>query len=225
MPAGENAVWAYSYAKDVFLGIKPGNAHLAGKDSKYAAAHPPISRAEALAMIMHLAGDLHQPLHCTNHPFTDAKGQQHTEDRGGNSLSILDAPKVGSVHGPAPMKLHHFWDGAYRETFVNNQVKEGSEWGRPSTADSAPLGKKVHDLLDSSSPVLLGQSTPLGWMAESHRWGIQYGYEPLGNDLGKQDITLSGDYVSTANAKARQRLVRAGIRLAGELKGLLQHIH
>ncbi len=82
LPTGENAVWAYNDAKDVFLGKKPGNAHLAGKDAKYAAAHPPICKAEALAMMMHLAGDLHQPLHCTNHPYKDSKGKLHDEDRG-----------------------------------------------------------------------------------------------------------------------------------------------
>jgi hypothetical protein len=223
VPQEENAVWVYNYVRDVFLGNKPGNAHLAGRDAKYAAVHPAITKAEALAMLMHLAGDLHQPLHGTNHPYTDAKGKLQPEDRGGNSVDIIDAPMAGTAHGPGPMNLHHFWDGAYRESFANNQVKEGSEWSRPSTADSTVFGKKVHDLLDSSAPVVLGQSNALGWITESHRWGMQYGYEALGSDLGREKVTLSADYVNTANAKARQRLVRAGIRLAKELKVLLAH--
>ena len=223
LPLGENAVWAYNYAKDVFLGKKQGNAHLAGKDAKYVAAHPPISKAEALAMMMHLAGDLHQPLHCTNHPFTDSKGKQHDEDRGGNDIAILDAPKVGGLHGPMAMKLHHFWDAAYRDSFVGNQVKEGSEWSRPSAPDSAAFGKKVHELIDGSATTFLSQSTAAGWLADSHRIGMQAGYEPLGADLGKESITLSETYVNAANTIARQRMARAGIRLARELKAVLKH--
>ncbi len=50
-------------------------------------------RGQAFAWLCHLAGDLHQPLHCG---FPD--------DRGGNTVDVVFAGK--------PMDLHDFWDDA-----------------------------------------------------------------------------------------------------------------
>jgi hypothetical protein len=53
---------------------------------------PAADKAEALKFLIHLVGDIHQPLHaCENH------------DRGGNSVRV-------SYRGGKAISLHHFWD-------------------------------------------------------------------------------------------------------------------
>ena len=55
---------------------------------------PPAARAEALKFLIHLVGDIHQPLHA---------GENH--DRGGNAVRIL-------YRRGKPMSLHQFWDSS-----------------------------------------------------------------------------------------------------------------
>jgi hypothetical protein len=58
-------------------------------------------RATAVAWILHLVGDVHQPLH-TSGRVTTAPGEDKG-DQGGN-LFVLQA-------GPPPLNLHGYWDG------------------------------------------------------------------------------------------------------------------
>jgi hypothetical protein len=51
----------------------------------------PASRREALLFLIHLVGDLHQPLHCANH-----------NDRGGNDVRVVFLGE--------PTNLHAVWD-------------------------------------------------------------------------------------------------------------------
>ena len=65
---------------------------------------PPRARNEALKWIVHLAGDLHQPLHASDH-----------DDRGGNDVRItfLGRSQDDAVPGraaPFPYNLHTAWD-------------------------------------------------------------------------------------------------------------------
>lgn len=61
---------------------------------------PPERRAVALCWVLHLACDLHQPLHATNRYGLRAP----QGDRGGNLAFVLEEP------GSAPINLHAFWD-------------------------------------------------------------------------------------------------------------------
>ena len=61
---------------------------------------PAERRAVALCWVLHLASDLHQPLHAINrYSLRAPKG-----DRGGNAAFILERP------GDPPTNLHAFWD-------------------------------------------------------------------------------------------------------------------
>lgn len=53
---------------------------------------PPEERLRALQFVLHLVGDLHQPLHSSD-----------DHDRGGNNKNVTAA-------GLSPGNLHHFWD-------------------------------------------------------------------------------------------------------------------
>jgi hypothetical protein len=58
-------------------------------------------RAIALAWILHLVGDIHQPLHTSAR--VTGRPEERQGDQGGN-LFILDA-------GPPVLRLHGYWDG------------------------------------------------------------------------------------------------------------------
>ncbi len=60
---------------------------------------PPRDRAVALAQVIHIVGDIHQPLHAADR-----------HDRGGNMVTI--APLFDGLWNPR--NLHAFWDSAYR---------------------------------------------------------------------------------------------------------------
>ncbi|KAK6020110.1 hypothetical protein OSTOST_14242, partial [Ostertagia ostertagi] len=87
------------------------------------------SKREALIVLVHLVGDLHQPLHVGS-LYLDPKGQRLDPDKtgldvasftvGGNSLWVVGAPKPPvPASGPnppvtagfGPPKLHTLWDG------------------------------------------------------------------------------------------------------------------
>lgn len=63
----------------------------------------PSRKAIAVAWLIHLIGDLHQPLHCIN-VYTE---RFPSGDQGGNRLAIRD--------GNSPKKLHAYWDNILGE--------------------------------------------------------------------------------------------------------------
>ena len=68
------------------------------------------TKAMACAMVMHLVGDIHQPLHCATKYFISG-GRWH-QDAGGNKEAVLNGPP-----GDAKFNLHAFWDSAWRASF------------------------------------------------------------------------------------------------------------
>lgn len=77
-------------------------------------AAPAASRADALAFLVHLIGDLHQPLHAASH-----------HDRGGNAVRVT-GPGLGA------MSLHRVWDVALVERAVGRTAPE--DWARKAVA-------------------------------------------------------------------------------------------
>jgi hypothetical protein len=123
-------------------------AELAGKTSA------PL-KSYALAWLLHLVGDIHQPLHCstrisTGHP----KG-----DLGGNLVLVA---------GPAK-ELHGFWDGAL---------------GDGNTKDFMRAVRAVAALPDPD-PVLAANDKEGDWSAESFKLAQSAVYvDPVGAGLG-----------------------------------------
>src|SRR4030095_3195782 len=77
--------------------------------------------AEALAMVMHFVGDIHQPMHATER-----------NDRGGNGVLISGVPFTDLWPGTVP-NLHAFWDKAFRFDQANGKIVE--LWQCPLTAE------------------------------------------------------------------------------------------
>ncbi len=150
-------------------------------------------RAVALCWILHLVGDLHQPLHTggamTAVLFPDG-------DRGGNAINVR-----GSSN------LHAVWDRALREL----------PFGQ--TLDELLLQAQA---IRNDDQFPLALDTEL-WLHESRRLLHEAVYtEPLRNAIAAADasgdrlppVSLDDDYVDRMREVSRQRIALSGLRLA-----------
>jgi len=90
----------------------------------------PAARAQALAFVVHMVGDMHQPLHI---------GEKN--DRGGNDVRAAYGNKT-----PPRMNLHRIWDSELAEraltepraiTPLSPTIAERRDWARGTIADWA----------------------------------------------------------------------------------------
>jgi hypothetical protein len=189
------------------------------------------SPREALLVLVHLVGDIHQPLHVAA-PYLDAKGQRVDPDKtgldlasftvGGNSLWVVAAtPSTPStpVKAPAPgdgtdepvgagfgpPKLHAVWD-AVPDKF------------RPDRVNAAWLAeaRKVHT--NQGDPV----DWPARWATQSlDQAGVAYDGLKFSARQGTHwTVSLPNGYTAKADAIKRQQLTQAGARLAFVLKAV-----
>jgi hypothetical protein len=155
-------------------------------------------RAVALAWIIHLTGDLHQPLHAVSEYSTVyPKG-----DRGGNSQFIR------AQAGRAVINLHSLWDGLILGSSADRdasnmatKLEQRSDLGRSQFPEVKDL-----DALHSAD--------------ESFRAAVKDAY--LGRKLKTSDNESDGPvlpdgYLATAKLSAEKRMVLAGYRLAAAL--------
>ena len=156
-------------------------------------------RNEALKWIVHLVGDIHQPLHAGN------RG-----DRGGNRVQVSffgerDNPPYGSIN------LHAIWD-------VHMVRRLISERGGERAIVSAPLSDGYRDAWEKGS-------TP-DWIGESHRLAKDAAYPLLpvpsacSNKIAGV-VAIDGEYYSKAAPIIETQIRKAGIRLARVLNDAL----
>ena len=189
-----------------------------------------LTDTEAVFLLAHLVGDIHQPLHVgakyfdktcqkgvdpnrTGKPPTFGIGETVAETIGGNRILLkANAPAV-----PPAKNLHFFWDGA-----AVAQAMQAA-----GVATSEPDFAK-----------LLAATPPSGWetKGDAETWAAQWASEniPLAADAHKRltirkstkgaplsgalncqwETTLDPGYQSWARDKARTQLAKAGFRLA-----------
>lgn len=206
-PDGEapNVIWGIGRMLDI----------LAGK-----AEDPQISRAQALFMLTHLVGDIHQPLHTTN----------RGNDYGGNAVSMRNMDLSSEDRMFSKRKtgnLHAFWDSSYRRRFREERTDviydmPAHDVAKPVLGHKAALEliRREADSLRQKFPNLGAPDLdqPEEWAQESHRLGYELGYGKL-IPLSKAGRVTKVDehYVNTAREAAEQRLVLAGNRMAALL--------
>jgi hypothetical protein len=155
-------------------------------------------KAQALRFIIHLVGDVHQPLHCSSRvtsKFTEG-------DRGGNEVHITETDAEGQKHAKS---LHSFWDGGL-DTF-------------PATGHLAPPAvadiEKAADALVKKFPDTdpnWNKGTAFDfntWAQESFTLAKQQVYTDL---VPRKAIPQS--YMDRCTPIAERRVVWAGYRLA-----------
>jgi hypothetical protein len=146
---------------------------------------PDAEKAFDLVWLLHLVGDIHQPLHAASR-FTQT-GNKTKGDTGGNAVTLCVSP--------CRDELHAFWD----------DVLGKSE--NVSSAINAALGLPKAD----QSQALL--SSEAIWVQESFQAAQKWAYAaPVG--AGNGPFTLNASYKADAKKQAAERVALAGARLA-----------
>lgn len=184
---------------DVLFGIGRSEAAIKGAHSTGS------DRAVMASFLIHLVGDIHQPLHCAtlfNQDFQPPEG-----DRGGNKVFVRAAA------GRAAIKLHSFWDG---------------QLGTGQTADYTHVRSAVNEASAlraafprSGLPELTQHTSPKSWSLESRLHAINDAYLSGNLHYGTTEATaktLPVGYSGKAKQLCEHRLALAAYRLADRLK-------
>lgn len=158
-------------------------------------------KAAHVAWLLHLIGDLHQPLHAV----AWVNDTYPTGDRGGNDYYVRAEPDG------QPLRLHGFWDGLFgrddNARHIHNEAIRLSALFPQDTLD---------ELRDTET---------LDWAMESRALGISHVYREgtlNGTDRANQQAApvLPEGYTKAAKEVAERRIALAGYRLAQRLQGI-----
>ena len=175
-PPPPHALWALDQATEVLR-------------SKTA---PPKARAEALGQVMHIVGDIHQPLHVADR-----------HDKGGNGVPV--APLMADESGPS--NLHAFWDAACEYDASEGRITRVRDFNeKPCDFAMSPLS----------------QNPWREWARETHAIACKSGWpkEWLEGDKAAP-VQLTPEFVHASHAIALAQVTKAGVRLAALLNELL----
>jgi hypothetical protein len=154
-------------------------------------------RSYDLVWLLHMVGDVHQPLHATSRfDKEDPKG-----DEGGNLVIICSAAQMASSQSKkCRSELHGFWDSA-----------PGANKGAAAAAQQALK-------LPKAPASGAGVSDPAKWISESFAQAklVAYFDPPIG--VGDGPFVLTTAYRAKVRVVVDQRLALAGARLANLLK-------
>jgi len=160
----------------------------------------PEERAVYLSWMIHLVGDMHQPLHCCS--LVDATYPKG--DKGGNDFYVMPGAKG--------IKLHALWDGLlgtrmHPQTQLNDAIRIDAEYPRKNL------------------PELKKDTTPKQWSLEGRQLAIDKAYlkgELKGSTLAADAPPLPEGYTKEAKAVAERQAALAAYRLADEIAKLVE---
>jgi len=194
---------------DVISGIADSETAVAKLDKPKDAA----TRAKMLSFVLHLIGDIHQPLHCGT--MFDERFPAPEGDRGGNKAFVK--PAVGEK----PIKLHAYWDQLFGPgTSYNHAVPMTMVIAAAHQAKDLASRFKREDLSE-----LAAHHTAEEWSVESRDLVIKevwldYQLQASANENDAPE--LPAGYHERAKAVAERRASLAGYRLADELHTVLK---
>jgi hypothetical protein len=171
----------------------------------------PSEKLLALKFLLHLVGDLHQPLHSADN-----------RDGGGNGIYVV------SEAGFTPIKLHAYWDTeVIRAMNPLHAVRFGPRAGRAilDRVMMSTIADGIANEYASRRKEWLG-GRPRDWALDAftkardvaYRVGPQAG----SSGDGKLVYRIDAAYERAAVAVAREQIAKAGLRLAGLLNGALR---
>jgi hypothetical protein len=145
-----------------------------------------------LVWLLHLVGDVHQPLHATSR-FIQS---QPNGDAGGNRVKI----HCGS--GCSAVELHAFWDDALgTSSSPQDAIRAANQLSEPIAGAAAIADENI-------------------WINESFELAKTDVYiKPIG--IGAGPFALTDSYKAAAVSLAKQRVALAGTRLANLLNAAL----
>jgi hypothetical protein len=148
-------------------------------------------QVNALSWLIHLFGDIHQPLHCIEH----ISALHPRGDRGGNSFLLRGKSK----------NLHSLWDSSVSFTHEDEQkIAQGiiKEYSQADLAADLKL------------------SEPETWARASFKLAKKLAYGPLLENPASPPLP-SAEYLRNAEKVGRRQAALAGYRLANRLHELL----
>jgi len=169
------------------------------------------AKAYDVAWLLHLVGDLHQPLHAV----TGVSEACPKGDTGGNDVLIH-----GATQGET--ELHAFWDDILGKTAAADKRTHLPRLDKDvATANDIITGVQNVPLIADAANL-----DPEAWASESFKMAEQDAYsielQPVAGDrANKVQATLDVGYDQTATRDARQRIRVAGHRLCLVLKEIL----
>ncbi len=185
---------APSSTEDVLFGIEQCEKTLADTRA------PAELRAVYLSYLIHLVGDIHQPLHCCSLvDKTYPKG-----DKGGNDFYVKP--------GERGISLHSLWDG-----LLGRSVRPRSQWNEAIQIEAEHPRKSL--------PELNRARTPKDWSLESRELAIEKAYlrgKLKGGTDWETAPSLPADYTKSAKAVAERQAALAGYRLADAIEKYLR---
>lgn len=161
-----------------------------------ASTESPSRKSYDMVWLMHMVGDIHQPLHNASRFSKELP----MGDRGGNSVAIASPPPCKD--DTFATELHALWDGAV------------------GTSSDPQVVITVAATLPAQT-VDAGDQDVATWVAESLKLAQTKAYiAPIGT--GKGPYTINQAYCDQMRAVAEQRVVEAGMRLANILNANLK---
>jgi hypothetical protein len=160
--------------------------------------NPFIARAEkilALKFLLHLIGDLHQPLHAADN-----------KDRGGNDIAVLLADDVPATN------LHFYWDNHIVERLGNDPWSIGAALSRKISTGTAEAWSRGTQISWAQESFRRAKTVVYNFA----------GLQEFVDDRGAQGVRLDDAYENSALIAARQQLSKAGVRLAAVLNNTIR---
>jgi len=158
----------------------------------------PRERNEALKWVVHLVGDIHQPLHAADNA-----------DHGGNFVRV----SLEGVHTRGKENLHRVWDN----DLVKLALRSRNSQQPPRDIDA--LAEEARGLAAD-----VGLGSPDSWASESNHLARNVAYQYPGFACGRVPegvVVLDRAYQADAVPVVRDRLLIAGVRLANLLNDTL----
>jgi hypothetical protein len=148
-------------------------------------------KALALSWIIHLAGDLHQPLHVAD----------RDRDKGGNNFAVTykGQDTCGPPSWPRAIKrvqLHKVWDDCLVLTLESGKTIQA-------------VAEQIRGGLTTYKGHPFAEGTQRDWAKESHQLAHSHAYADL-----EQNDDIGDEYINRALPVVRDQLLRAGARLA-----------
>jgi hypothetical protein len=176
---------------DILFGISQSEKFIKDTNST------PEVRAVYLSWLIHLVGDIHQPLHCAT--LVNSNYPAPAGDKGGNEFYVKPAD--------AGVNLHSIWDQSLGRTInfmtqLNYAIQISAEHPRPSLQE------------------LSKDKTPVTWSKESRAIAIASAYlrGNLQGSTQRDDApALPEGYTKNMKQIAERRAALAGYRLADEI--------
>ena len=205
------------------------------------AGYSDLQKAIALRMVLHLVGDLGQPLHTANLLVSTPSGV--IADAGGNAVVLSRGVCVADVDGGCSRQknLHALWDGGLGAYVQFSRHGDDAVRGVVSDAERQSVREEAARLVASPEfdaelkkltlpgANLPGERSIEAWAVDSYRIAVSDAYtgvtlKPIGRGSERKlQATFSSgwkNYEAERRPLIRQQIIKSAIRLACVLNAL-----